>query len=945
MKKQSQYRKQNAKYIFEELEPRQLFSGGIEGLVVSQMDSPAATYLDVNDSSEQTSVQLVEVTTSSTAEQQTNEIVFVDTGVENYQSLVDDLVNNADSNRSFEVVLLDSERNGIDQITEALKGQTNLDAIHIISHGSDGNVQLGNTSLNADTLIENKLNIALWANAFSESGDILLYGCSLADTEVGESLIKDLSALTLADVAASDDLTGNENLGGDWDLEYSAGDIEANVVFSTQLQNSWANVLVTPTITARETLDADGDGQIDQIRVTTDQNLDDDFTGLTIDVDGYTVTGYSSDVAFDNIFYADLTQSGTPDTGATPTVTVTTNTTLSNAGEENISTETAVAAAFAWGDTDSGMVTHAGSGDDYGNDIVVDAAGNTYVAGRSNDNFIVRKYDANGDLDLSWGDSDSGVVTYDGGNVDTANGITIDSSGNIYVAGRSNNGSDWDFLARKYDANGDLDTTWGDGDSGMVFYDSGTGDDKAFAITLDSAGNIYVAGEGHNGTDEDLIVRKYDANGDLDLTWGDGDSGMVSHDGTSGNDAAKSITIDASNNIYVGGYQDNGSFKDLIVRKYDANGDLTADWGDGDSGMVTFDGGGSDTANGITVDASNSIYVAANKGDGAVGDFMVRKYDANGDLDLTWGDGDSGIVTHDAGSDDAADSITIDSSNNIYVAGALDNGSDRDFVVRKYDANGDLATDWGDADSGMVTYDGGNGDDKASGITLDSAGNIYATGYVDNGTDDDLIVIKYDANGKLVDNPWLDANWLNRTRISFDNSLQVTDDLDDFPILITLNTTNIPGLTLSALEGSDVRFTEAVTGVELKYEVDTWNEGTNTATVWVKVPTITAGSATDYIYVYHDYDGTATYDQVAADEQAVWGAGTGVYHLDEDPDAGGADEMLDSDGTANHGSIEMDRVADPASHEITWNHRGLGRAVNRGAVGIQDLVRSAGIGI
>ena len=57
MKKQSKIREQNAKYIFEELEPRQLFSGGIEGIVVSQVDSPAATYLAVNGSSEQPSVQ------------------------------------------------------------------------------------------------------------------------------------------------------------------------------------------------------------------------------------------------------------------------------------------------------------------------------------------------------------------------------------------------------------------------------------------------------------------------------------------------------------------------------------------------------------------------------------------------------------------------------------------------------------------------------------------------------------------------------------------------------------------------------------------------------------------------------------------------------------------------------------------------------------------------
>ena len=78
---------------------------------------------------------------------------------------------------------------------------------------------------------------------------------------------------------------------------------------------------------------------------------------------------------------------------------------------------------------------------------------------------------------------------------------------------------------------------------------------------------------------------------------------------------------------------------------------------------------------------------------------------------------------------------------------------------------------------------------------FDASNNIYVTGTSSNGTNDDLIVRKYDANGKLADNPWLDANWLSRTRITFDNSLQVTDDLDDFPLLVTLNTTNIPGLT------------------------------------------------------------------------------------------------------------------------------------------------------
>ena len=113
--------------------------------------------------------------------------------------------------------------------------------------------------------------------------------------------------------------------------------------------NVTINITAVPDITARETVDSDGDGQIDQIKITTDAVLDDDFSGLTMTVAGYTVTGYSTDIANDNIFYVDLTESGSPDTDATPTVTVTANTTLSeDGGSNNIATDDTV----AWWNTD-----------------------------------------------------------------------------------------------------------------------------------------------------------------------------------------------------------------------------------------------------------------------------------------------------------------------------------------------------------------------------------------------------------------------------------------------------------------------------------------------------------------------------------------------------------------------------------------------------------------
>ena len=115
--------------------------------------------------------------------------MFIDAGIDNYQQLLDDLNNRDDATRDLEVVIIESDQDGLELISESLKDRTGLDGVHILSHGSDGSVSLGNARLDADTLAQNELQVSLWANAFTEAGDILIYGCNLAQTQAGESLI------------------------------------------------------------------------------------------------------------------------------------------------------------------------------------------------------------------------------------------------------------------------------------------------------------------------------------------------------------------------------------------------------------------------------------------------------------------------------------------------------------------------------------------------------------------------------------------------------------------------------------------------------------------------------------------------------------------------------------------------------------------------------------
>ncbi|MGD8790410.1 MAG: DUF4347 domain-containing protein, partial [Burkholderiales bacterium] len=163
--------------------------------------------------------------TSSDQQQQAREIVFVDTETPDYQQLIDQVILESDHPELLDVVLIDSQSDGLETISSTLASQTDLAAVHIISHGSEGSIQLGSAYLNNDSLEQRAAEIAEWANAFSESGDILVYGCNLAASETGQTLVNNLSILTRTDVAASDDLTGDASLGGDWDLEYRSGAI------------------------------------------------------------------------------------------------------------------------------------------------------------------------------------------------------------------------------------------------------------------------------------------------------------------------------------------------------------------------------------------------------------------------------------------------------------------------------------------------------------------------------------------------------------------------------------------------------------------------------------------------------------------------------------------------------------------------------------------------
>jgi hypothetical protein len=167
------------------------------------------------------------------------QVLIVDTAVSNYQALV------ASVHSDTEVIVLNAEQDGIEQITQALKTRRDIQTLHILSHGEAGALQLSNICLDANSLEQYASRIKQWAIALSEDANVLLYGCKVAANETGQQFVQQLSRLIKAPIAAATHLIGDAAQGGNWQLDFTTGTVTAPLAFSAAAMQSYESVLVT----------------------------------------------------------------------------------------------------------------------------------------------------------------------------------------------------------------------------------------------------------------------------------------------------------------------------------------------------------------------------------------------------------------------------------------------------------------------------------------------------------------------------------------------------------------------------------------------------------------------------------------------------------------------------------------------------------------------------
>jgi hypothetical protein len=307
---------------------------------------------------------------------------------------------------------------------------------------------------------------------------------------------------------------------------------------------------------------------------------------------------------------------------------------------------------------------------------------------------------------------------------DVATALTVDQFGNSYITGYSKGkGSGYDFLTVKYDTDGN--EVWAERLDG-----GSKGDDKAVAVKVDAAGNVYVTGSSQgSSTDADYLTVKYDPKGLL--LW------KKRYNGTgNGFDSPAAMAVSPGGKVYITGFSlSKGTGYDCVTIAYDTDGGKL--WESVYNGPDNED----DFGTAISLDTAGSCFVTGHsksKVDGA--SYLTIKYDTAGHG--VWVRNFSMGTTQTA----VATGLAADNAGGVCVTGYAQGAHPSfDYVTIRYDGAGKAL--W------SRRFDGpGHGDDRPAGIVMDGAGCFYVTGESLGGGSSgaDFLTLKYSPKGDVL---------------------------------------------------------------------------------------------------------------------------------------------------------------------------------------------------
>lgn len=548
-------------------------------------------------------------------------IVFIDSRVKDISQL------SATFAAGTEWFVLNAQQEGLAQIATLMAGRSDISAVHVVSHGSAGVLQLGSTRLEADNLPTYLPTLNHIGSHLTHDADILFYGCDVASGYDGLAFIKQLAQATGADVAASTNRTGSTAQQADSVLEQHIGNIETEVLSMQSVNNPLA--------------------LLEGAQVLTDFGAEDSARSVIEQSDGkLLIAGMSG-------------------------------------GDIILTRYTTSLALDATFGSNGKVTTDFNDGDDAAYSLIQQSDGKFVVAGITYDEvlgknlFALARYNANGRLDTTF--NSSGKVSTNLSGVDESCQAVIQQTDGLLVgAGTTYDTSsgEGNFALVRYNSDGSQDQNFAV--NGIRITDVG-GDDAVFSVIQQSDGKLLAVGE----SDGNFALVRYNLDGSLDTSFSS--DGKLTTD-FGGSDRALSVVQQVDGKLVVVGYtfDPSTSTQDVAVARYNLDGSLDTSFST--DGLLVTDLGGLDYANSVIQQVDGKILVVGGtySRDMRYSDFALARYNLDGSIDRTlMGDGTQ--TTRFNRSDTAYDVIQ-QSNGKLLVVG----DSAGDFALARYRADGQL---------------------------------------------------------------------------------------------------------------------------------------------------------------------------------------------------------------------------------------------------------------
>lgn len=337
---------------------------------------------------------------------------------------------------------------------------------------------------------------------------------------------------------------------------------------------------------------------------------------------------------------------------------------------------------------------------------------------------------------------DGWLLTNYSGSLDYGYDIVAQTDGKLIIVGAFD-GTSQDFGVARFNGDGSEDLTFdGDGRTPTDFFG---GSDVANAVGIQADGKIVVVGSAYNNDTvrDDFALARYNLDGTLDTSFG-GD-GKVTTDISGKAEYARAVVVQADQKIVVAGYSWNGVNYDFALARYTSSGELDTTF-NGDGIVISDLTTRSDRAFALVLSGS-ALIVAGEAHNGSNYDFALARYTADGSLDASFGAGGA-VLTDFASSTDGGRAVLVQPDGKIVVAGFANRGGNIDFALARYSSAGVPDASFGEA--GEMATDLYGGDDYCYGILVEAgSGNLLLGGYTLNGTQNDLALVRYTASGSL----------------------------------------------------------------------------------------------------------------------------------------------------------------------------------------------------